>query len=399
MAAGATMPEPGFFWSGSNRAGEIDALALHGRGIGVAVDALDRGGRAMDALLTLAGRRRIVINVAQASRGRPILMFSRGERRYAGVPEGDVSVTVAGRVLRFGFRKIAANVARVGDGPNVMARLLRGLFGQHAGRRGAGHRIVLELSDRGWHLSAAERDALCRPDSPVFVDSGAFGEVAWDPATERMIDVRPIDDAQWQERLDAYRSIAGALGPRAWLVAPDKVGDQDETLRRLRRYAGRVRGLRALGARIIVPLQRGRLSGADFDRACAEALGFDDYVRGIPAKKAAATVDEIGELSRALPAGARVHLLGLGPWGQRYRDVLAALDRPAELVTCDCVRLRALVGRTNGPGYGPRILTELTDKARAALGWLGRKLSPEQAERLKFEALDAYFQGPGLTAP
>lgn len=379
-----------YFWSGSNRPGEILALARHGLSIGVAVDALDRAGRAMRALLALAAPRRIVVNVARASGDRPILMIDR--RRDADLPTGDVLVDVAGRLVVLGFRKIAVNVARAAEGgANLLGSLLRGLFGDDAGERGAGHRCALERTPSGWRLTSAELDAIRAKGSRVFVDSGAFGEVQWSPELGRMVDVRPISDADWRERLDAYEHIAGALGDRAFLVAPDKVGDQAETLRRLELYAPRIRRLRELGANLIVPIQRGELDGAAFDRECSRVLGFDDYVRGVPSKKAAASIEEIAALSHALPSTARVHLLGLGPFGDRYDAVITAIARAPELITCDSVRLKALVGRKNGPGYGPRILTRLTDRVKEVLGLVGKRLTIEEADRVKFESLDLYF--------
>lgn len=388
------MPRETYFWSGSNRPGEILALAKHGQGIGVAIDALDRSGRGMAALLALAPPRQIVVGVTRATGGAPILMFDRRRVGHAELPAGDVQVDVAGLgTLLLGFRKIAVNVARkAADGANLLASTLREIFGPDAGARGARHKVAFELTAAGWQMSRAELDALRRSGSPVFVDSGAFGEVRFDPALGRLVDHRPITHADWLERLAGYDRIAAALGSRAYLVAPDKVGDQAETLRRLALYAPRIRTLRDLGANIIVPIQRGALPGADFDRECSAVLGFSDYVRGIPSKKAAASVAEIGELSRSLPADARVHLLGLGPFGERYDAVIAALDRAPELVTCDSVRIKALVGRTNGPGGTPRILTRLTDLAKAALGLVsGGRLAPEQADAVKFRALDAYF--------
>lgn len=201
---------------------------------------------------------------------------------------------------------------------------------------------MIELTPTGWQLSDAEIAEIAKSDSRVFVDSGAFGEVRWSPELGCLVDHRPITHEDWIERLDAYDRIAAALGSRAYLVAPDKVGDQQETLRRLVRYAGRLRALRETGAQIIVPLQCGVLSGAAFDHACTQILGFSDYVRGIPSKKAAASIEEIAELSAALPPGARVHLLGLGPFSERYDAVIEALGRGAEFVTCDSVRIKAL---------------------------------------------------------
>lgn len=274
-----------YFWSGSSRAGEIAALAKHGCHVGVAVDALDKGGRSLAEL-----------------------------------------------------RKLATS-----------------------------------------HVK-------------VFVDSGAFGEVKFDASTGGFVDVRPISDSDWLERLETYREIAKALGSRCYLVAPDKVGDQEATLERLGRYAQQVNELRRLGANIIVPLQKGAMTQADFDRAVTSTLGFGDYVRGIPSKKAAATVVEIAELCRELPRNARIHLLGLGPWGARFDQVMAVVNRPHELVFCDSVRIKALVGRTNGRGGTPRILTALTDRAREVLGLTNKgKLNANESFAVKFWALDTYL--------
>lgn len=391
------MSNPGpavtYFWSGSNHAGEILALAKHNKGIGVAVHDLDRGGRAMAALESL-GQDRIEISVTQASGGRPILMFHRDRQRQARLPEGDVSVKVRGRPLLLGFRKIAVNVARTERGaPNILGDLLRRIFGPNAGARGEGHRVILVREADGWRMSDARLEELRRSQSPVFVDSGAFSEVEFDPVRRRMVTRSPITDTQWRERLEAYRRIAAALGPRAHLVAPDKVGDQAETLRRLSRFAPDVRHLRALGAQIIVPIQRGTMDGGAFDAECTRILGFSDYIRGIPSKKSAATVAEIRSLSRQLPPDARVHLLGLGTSGDRIATVLAALDRPSDLVSCDSVRIKALVGRTNGPGGGPRALTRLTDMVRRTLGLPASpaRLDPATTARVKFLALDRYL--------
>jgi len=406
-----------YFWSGSNRPGEIAALAKHGQAIGVAVDALDKAGRGLRSL-ELLGSKRISVNVAQNGSGKPILMLSRNR---AELPTDDTEVRVGGQGFVFGFRKIAVNVARSAKGgSNVLSDLLRGMFGHDAGARGKGHRVTLERTAKGWAMSEVELEAAKSSGAKVFVDSGAFGEVSLNvphkcsakskacrvgtcvgngnfkhPEAEpfTFVDVKPIDDAEWIRRLDAYKRIALALGSNAFLVAPDKVGNQAETLRRLARYADRVRELRSLGAQIIVPLQRGEMTGAEFDSACSEVLGFSDYIRGIPSKKAAASVAEIAALSASLPADARIHLLGLGPFGDRFAEVVAAIGRAPELVFCDSVRIKALVGRTNGPNGGRRILTALTDRVKAALGFSGgSKLRPADADRVKFGALDAYFE-------
>lgn len=297
------MTTPTYFWSGTNNAGEIKALAKAGRAIGVAVDALDKGGRAMRAICSTSS-------------------------------------------------------------------------------------------------------------SIVFVDSGAFSEVELNDFVTRgerkgelrhphalpfsFVTVKPITDDQWAERMSGpYTRIAKAIGARAYLVAPDKVGDQAETLRRLRKFAPVVRELRAHGANIIVAVQKGELAQADFDRACADALGFGDYVRGIPSKKNAATSTEIGAFVAELTAGTRIHLLGLGPWAAHYDATIAAIEANGDVVIfCDSVRIRALVGRTNGPAKGPRIYTQLQDEARELYGLptADTKLATADSARVKFRALSWLFE-------
>jgi hypothetical protein len=127
----------------------------------------------------------------------------------------------------------------------------------------------------------------------VFVDSGAFSEVAG--VGDALVTVRPFSAADWEKRLAIYERLARSCGANAYLVAPDKVGDQRETLARLERYAPRLRALRLVhgdawfGPHLIVPVQRGELSMAGFaSRACgALGLGEDDVVWGIPMKKGA----------------------------------------------------------------------------------------------------------------
>ena len=68
------MSGPTYFWSGSNRAGEIQALACHNQPIGVGMNDLEVGG--MAALLALAERHRFVIGVTRERTGRPILIMT-----------------------------------------------------------------------------------------------------------------------------------------------------------------------------------------------------------------------------------------------------------------------------------------------------------------------------------
>lgn len=352
-----------YFWSGSNHAGEIDGLARAGRNIGVAIHQLDAKGQALGALLDLAPLSRVVVNVQRNSSGRAILML--GRKRDL-LPAGDATVDVDGEQLVVGFRRIAANVARAALGAaNKLDSVLRGWFGDDAGRPGSGHRVVVELSRSGWRMSPAQLDELAASGSRVFVDSGAFSEVTFGANGPTV--VAPITDADWRERLAAMTRIGERLGSRAYLVAPDQVGDQAETLRRLERYAEAVRGWRRAGANVIVVLQAGELSQSEMDRQVTELLGFGDYVRGIPSKKAAASTEQIAALVTELPRGARVHLLGLGPHSPRFAQVVDAIEAAGNdvVIYCDSVRLKALVGRSNGRGGSARILTALRDQVIA----------------------------------
>lgn len=202
----------------------------------------------------------------------------------------------------------------------------------------------------------------------IFVDSGAFGEV---DRTGAVID--PITDAMWIERVRVMHRLAavfgppsplGDYGPRIYVVAPDRVGDQPETLRRLRLHAEAMRACHMLGARVVVPIQRGAMTAAEFDRACCKALGFDSFVRGIPGNKIAMPYDELEGFLRARRPAA-VHLLGVGPRGATYEPLTTLVRRVlGEIeVSCDSNALAANAGRTNGKGGGPRLLTELQDLA------------------------------------
>lgn len=205
----------------------------------------------------------------------------------------------------------------------------------------------------------------------VFVDSGAFSEVKFGP-TGRTV-VAPITEAAWLERFEVYRFVAAAFRSRAFIVAPDAVGDQLETLARMERWGHVMRGLAChYGARMIVPVQNGELEPVDFLVRALVALRLpkDNIVIGIPSKKSATTPDQLRTLAAELAAqGVRApfHLLGMGPksklWGamrQAIRDAMPEVE-----IYSDAVGVRGEVGRTNGRGGTPRRMTLAQDRARA----------------------------------
>lgn len=276
----------------------------------------------------------------------------------------------------------------------------------------------------GWNVGVAAHEvsddavralhALKGTRTKVFVDSGAFSEVDFNfparkdnakkgikagdlPYPDKPIGplvVAPISDAEWTKRLDLYDSLASSLGRQLYAVAPDQVAFQDETADRLAKYADRVREIHAKGANILVPLQKGKLSLADFDDKARSILGFDDYIRAIPMKKDATTTAEF-EAFMAAKKPARVHLLGLGKESDRYDEVMAAAKRasPASEVFLDSVKITSAVERskpTKAGGWSrPRKLTAATDRTI-------KRLAGEAFEREEYHENISY---PGEWLP
>jgi hypothetical protein len=234
------------------------------------------------------------------------------------------------------------------------------LSGMHIG-------VAVDVLDKKG--AALEELEMCAySGTKIFVDSGAFGEVSRSfPFTT----VKPITDADWDKRLKIYERLASVLKSQLYVVAPDKVGDQVQTLCRLERYADRIKAMHVNHhVNVIVPMQHGDIDMIDMDRCVREIFDLCDvdgdfnFIRGIPSKKGAMNTEtlttyctellwdpEVNELET------RFHLLGLGPYSKRYSEVREAIPKWAADVTCDSVRITALVGKTNGPGGGPRDLT------------------------------------------
>lgn len=205
----------------------------------------------------------------------------------------------------------------------------------------------------------------------VFVDSGAFSEVKFGPKGRTV--VAPIGDDEWLARFDVYRFVAKLYGSRAFVVAPDSVGDQQETLTRMARWAHVMRGL-ALHFRcnVIVPVQNGQLEPVDFLVRALLALQLppDRIVIGIPSKKSATTPAQLRAFAAALKAQgvcAPFHLLGMGPKSKLWGPMRAAIRDhfPEAVIYSDSVGVRSEVGRTNGRNGQPRRLTLAQDRVRA----------------------------------
>ena len=211
----------------------------------------------------------------------------------------------------------------------------------------------------------AERElhALAGSDVQVFVDSGAFSEM--DFRTGAPVVAKPMTDADWRAVLALYGRLSRSLGDQVWIVAPDRVGCQETTLRRLETYRDELAELHALGARVLVVMQRGEMPQAAFADAVDRVLGFSGWVPALPCNKAATKPAEVA-LFVAQRRPAHVHLLGLGIRSRQLSAYLAPFKAAAS-VSLDSCWITANSGRTNGPGGGPRRLTRARDVARGVL--------------------------------
>jgi len=208
--------------------------------------------------------------------------------------------------------------------------------------------------------AVAELVALAGTDIQVFVDSGAFSEVKFGPFRV----VKAITHAEWTKRLAVYRELAAALGSQVWLVAPDMVGSQVVTLERLTRYRAELAELDALGARLLVPVQKGEATQAEFAAQVDVVLAGIRWTPALPCKKAATTAAEAAAFLNARKPAA-VHLLGMGPRNQKAPAfVRAILAAGVESFTMDSNWIAANVGRGDAT---PRRFTAAQDLGRLAV--------------------------------
>lgn len=273
--------------------------------------------------------------------------------------------------------------------------------GEIQGFASIGMNVGVAAPETGKAAEAALKK-LAGTGTKVFVDSGAFSEIGFGPQGPYVKE--PITDDEWNKRLDLYARLADSLGSQLYAVAPDKVAFQDDTYARLEKYARRIYQLRKRGANILVPLQKGALSLAEFDMKVEMLLG-PDYIRAIPMKKDATTTADFEEFLRERQPK-QIHLLGLGPQSDRYIEVMEAVRTlsPHTEVFLDSVRVTAGVERPkqkpDGSWTKPRKLTAAQDRVRLrarseafsrdsygdAIGdpssWMPKALREETAKRL-----------------
>ncbi len=249
--------------------------------------------------------------------------------------------------------------------------------GEVTGFGDIGHDVGV-VADRCNEHVVRELLDLAGTDVQVFCDSGAFSEVTKSYPFEVK---QAMTDADWQRVLGLYRRLGAVLGDQLSVVAPDRVGDQEVTLERLRRYADELRAIDELGVRILIPVQRGALSQADFYRQACEIVGLE-MTPALPCKKAATSPDEAKAFVREVKPF-NLHLLGLGVRNRQAVAYLQAIkDELGEdcMVTMDSCVIAAHAAKTGGPGNGPRRLAvarnlvgSLVDAGRIAADVATRK--------------------------
>lgn len=192
-------------------------------------------------------------------------------------------------------------------------------------------------------LNEAAIAALLRLQQPVMVDSGAFSEVVFERGTRRIRAL--IDDNEWRRRLEIYHLLTSGLQGKVTLVAPDQVGDQQETLSRVGRYRAELMSFAQSGATLLLPLQVGSLSHVDFYNAASRAAGFS-LTPAMPMRKAVTSAAAVVDFIRAVQPE-RIHLLGMGIDHPRASGLIRLLRAysPSIKISMDSNRIRAVVGR------------------------------------------------------
>lgn len=202
-------------------------------------------------------------------------------------------------------------------------------------------------------------DALIASKCPLLLDSGAFQEVAIEDG--RAVVKKSIADVEWHRRLSIYLRIAKAKGRKVTVIAPDQVGSQSGTLKRLEQFRPQILQIQSTSARIVVPIQIGTMSMIEFYQAVANVLGFRP-IPAMPMKKAPQPSNEIVSFLERVSVD-QVHFLGIGGQNPRLQWLVEELARrrPGLQVSTDSNRIRASLGAT-------RAITQLEAQNRQELG-------------------------------
>ncbi|MAI64074.1 MAG: hypothetical protein CL600_04195 [Alteromonas sp.] len=177
----------------------------------------------------------------------------------------------------------------------------------------------------------------------AFIDSGAFRNF------KARIKDETFPHLDFDKVFQCYDTVIEASEDirTLILVAPDEVGNQEQSFQLLCRYQKDVKALQDRGAQIMVPLQKGRLSLTEHYYRCRKLLGFD-FICGLPSNAKAVSSHEINQfLINVSPTS--VHFLGTAESGLVHE---AKFKSPDTHFTCDATLIRKHIGQN-------RLLTEM----------------------------------------
>jgi hypothetical protein len=180
----------------------------------------------------------------------------------------------------------------------------------------------------------------------VFADSGAFRTFM---AGLRKPDTKPIN---FDEVFERYHDIIDRCANPSSLivVAPDVVGNQDESFRLLAEYKREIQLITRRNVKVMVPMQKGVLSIAEHYIRCRELLDTD-FVVGLPSNAEALSRHEVFDfISSVQPAN--IHFLGCSETALVHE---AKHRSPDTEFTCDATQLRKHIGKG-------RLLTEMQNQ-------------------------------------
>ena len=206
------------------------------------------------------------------------------------------------------------------------------------------------------------------PKTMLFFDSGAFSEIDKNGNI-----VKPID---WNKVIGLYFQAVNAYGDRLYIVAPDRIGDQKESLRRLEAYLDRLQVFR----NVIIPLQSnafGKGKGLSlkqmYDKINTIVKGSGLQYRWIPAipvtQKSPYDLKDVLEFVKDVEPK-RLHILGASPANPQFEMLTQTLPdlNPFLDISIDAQRISAMVGYKDKAKERPRTLTELEQFYRTQKG-------------------------------
>ncbi len=207
------------------------------------------------------------------------------------------------------------------------------------------------------------------PKTMLFFDSGAFSEIDRQGKI-----VKPIN---WKDVFNLYLQAHNDYGERLYVVAPDRMGDQKESLKRLKKWL-EDGGL--IFSNTIIPLQS-NIYGKGRSLSLVQMYDkINDLLRGtvlehtwIPAipvtqKSPYDLNDVLTFIEEVQPE--RLHILGASPANPlfaRFSSEISDLN-PFIDISLDAQRITALVGFKDKARTKPRTLTELERHYRTEYG-------------------------------